>query len=183
MTTTRWCLLAVLVVVALSPEARACKCAQLSVAERVSSAVAIFEGRVRDRQEIAADADFGAVGARYDFDVTRVWKGRAAERRSITTGLSSASCGISYDVGKTYLVVASGSDEELLTDTCNGLPPWDDGAAFLQALGAPRAEFPSSRQASEPRAESRRVVVVALGAAGAALLIAWRVARRRRAAG
>lgn len=172
-TLTACSLLASLVVIALAPEARACKCAHLTVAQRVDAADAIFEGRVRNREQIELrDSDFGDAGYRYDFDVVRVWKGRAVERRLVTSGLSSASCGIPYEVGETYLVVAFGSDEELLTDTCGGLPRWDDAVAFLAALGPPRSEFALRplEAAGEP---SRLVVWGALGVVAIGLLMVW----------
>lgn len=101
---------------------RACSCAirppQLYALELFPDAHAVFLGEAYEVIEVS-DAQ-GVIGeARVNFMVEQAWKGVTGMRLGLTTSGDEASCGASFQVGKTYLVFAFASDVALSANLCS----------------------------------------------------------------
>ena len=69
------------------------------------------------------------------FLVERYWKGPDTRRVVVYTSTSEASCGVSYRVGKKYLVFAYNLRGELRTDLCSHLSATKYKDVYLKKLG------------------------------------------------
>jgi hypothetical protein len=69
-------------------------------------------------------------------EIATVWKGQVAKTLTLTTPGSSASCGITFEQGKEYVVYAQVSDGVLSTTLCSRTRPVGDAAEDVAALGA-----------------------------------------------
>ena len=76
---------------------------------------AIFSGEVVEIKQPSGDE--------YDmlvtFKVAKSWKGNVSREVTIKTAKDSAMCGYGFEVGKKYLVYASGIKENLSTTNCS----------------------------------------------------------------
>ncbi len=93
---------------------------------------AIFSGEVVEIKESPTN--------KYDFivrfKVAKFWKGKSSREMTITTARDSAMCGYNFEIGKIYLVYASGKSENFSTTNCsrtNLFNPKDD-AKYLDKL-------------------------------------------------
>ena len=132
--------------------ASACSCAEpYSPSKAFEKATAVFSGMVisleveRPKSHVVCSADpVTAV-----FLVDTVWKGPKLDELAITTALSSVSCGYEFQIGRWYLVYASGPEDALQVDLCSrtkflGLA--DDDLDFLgngQALVGSQDTLPT----------------------------------------
>ena len=107
-------------------EARACTCElpplNLSLKQQVKKAQnqskAVFLGKViQVLQKPEAD------GVSVKFRVEKVWKGRLSKGVTISTGRGGGDCGYGFEIGESYLVYASGSNESLSTNICQRTAP------------------------------------------------------------
>ena len=117
----------------------ACSCAvaaplpslrkQVSGARKESKAV--FSGKV---VEVNRNAQSQFITVK--FKVENSWKGNITQEVSITTGLGSGDCGYSFEVGKSYLVYAYGSNENSLqTNICQRTGSLTDSSKDIKMLG------------------------------------------------
>ncbi len=120
------------------PSAFACKCAQRAVAESVTEASAVFEGRVTQIEKILEEGATEAQKIRVTLALVRVWKSlESTESVTVTTNSEPAACGFHFEQGHSYLVYASGEGESegLRVNSCSRTRPMADAAEDLAALG------------------------------------------------
>jgi MYXO-CTERM domain-containing protein len=128
--------LAIPAVVALTPRfAEACSCLPAKPpADARNDADAVFEGKLVGQSE--ADADH----TRFEFSVSRVWKGDVAASTYVVSHKQSATCGRTYRAETTYVVYARTAKDGGLTDgLCSRSRPVEDAAEDLRVLGEGRA--------------------------------------------
>jgi hypothetical protein len=127
--------LAASLLVGLSTAAHACSCADLSPAQAVEHADAVFTGTVTHVR-----AEEGMAGPRvHTFRADQVYKGLPAERFTVASSADSASCGYAFERGGRYLVFAASSPTgpvaegvELSSTLCSGNVPVDPGTGPLR---------------------------------------------------
>lgn len=107
-------------------DARACTCdlplVNLTLKQQVMKAQkqsqAVFVGKV---VQVVQNPE--AYGVSVNFLVERVWKGKLSREVTILTGQGGGDCGYRFEVGESYLVYASGSNESLSTNICHRTAP------------------------------------------------------------
>ena len=120
-----------LVSLAAAP-AEACSCAEVGLEQAIAGADAIFEGVV-DSIEVDASADVRVVR----FAVTQAWRGVMTERIEVRTHVSEAACGYTFEIGRAYLVYASGpSASAYQVSLCSRTRPMDTAGEDRSALGS-----------------------------------------------
>ena len=113
--------------------AAACSCAPPPAPEiALQESAAVFVGRVTSVEK----SDFSN---KYQFSVSKQWKGVAGKTASIVTATDSAACGIGFDSDRDYLIYAfkTEGDTQLRTNLCSRTKRAADAATDLAALGAP----------------------------------------------
>jgi hypothetical protein len=127
--------------------ASACSCAEpLEPGIALAGADVVFEGTPRDA--VALEADLGVDGysgaRRFDFEVSRYFKGQLGPDVSVFTIDQSSACGRNYPLDEPHIIYARYSESGLLTDyACSRSRPSglasDDGSV----LGAGVAPDPA----------------------------------------
>jgi hypothetical protein len=108
---------------ALSPVSLSCDCVQLpSLQECYNRETAVFYGTCisgkvvpRERTE---EGGWTKTKRQYVFRVSKNYKGEKKDEIIIETGFGGGDCGFSFNIGREYLVYASGPDEALRTSIC-----------------------------------------------------------------
>lgn len=119
------------------PRAYACSCVQTDYAapQYLEKMDAVFVGRVI---EIHANANPSADGLPDDKIVTlfvsKGFKGIEEAVLEVASNLSSASCGIDFEVGREYLIFAARRNGQLTTHLCLGTQPLETAAPLLPRL-------------------------------------------------
>ena len=129
-------------VCALPAVATACSCAPPPAPKiALQQSVAVFVGRVMKVAPIQSDNPIYA-GNKYQFTVSKKWKGVVGNSVSIVSASNSAACGINFDSDRDYLVYAfkNKGDDQLRTNLCTRTKRAADAAADLAELGAPGNE-------------------------------------------
>jgi hypothetical protein len=104
--------------------ARACKCESSPVAARMGAAQYLFVGRVVSKTPIERpNSEFGERAYSFEFAVEESRRGPAVARRRVVTATTTASCGIHYEVGRSYIVAANDGPAGIETDRCTGVLP------------------------------------------------------------
>lgn len=120
-------------------EASACTCdlplLNLTLKQQVRKAQkrsqALFVGKV-----IQVLQETEAYGVSVKFRVEKVWKGKLSQQVTIFTGNGGGDCGYRFEIGESYLVYASGSNERLSTNICQRTAPRsEDGDMKLLGKG------------------------------------------------
>lgn len=99
----------------------ACSCVALNepVKKQIQNALtgsdAVFSGEVIEIKESLTDKNNVLV----KFKMVKLWKGESQTEITITTAKDSAMCGYNFEVGKKYLVYASGLKENLSVNNCS----------------------------------------------------------------
>lgn len=112
--------LAVLIV-ASAERSYACSCVvtpeplKKQIQNSYSGADAVFSGEVVEIKESPTDKYSVIV----KFKVADSWKGELSQEIMVTTAKDSAMCGYSFEVGKKYLVYASGLPNNLSAYNCS----------------------------------------------------------------
>ena len=108
-----------------------------------SAATLVFKGRATTQpRRVEVDGwDLGPTGLSSDFEVEQVWKGNPGPVTSILTGLTGGACGLSFQKGKSYLVLADGMGNSWVATTCNAVLRTDEETKALADLGPPRTEY------------------------------------------
>ncbi|HEY5785308.1 MAG TPA: hypothetical protein VIT65_11070 [Microlunatus sp.] len=158
--------------------AAACSCLGISTRRAAEQAEAVFLGTVTKVEESRVG---GERATRLRFDVSRVYKGTVYADQAITTPADSAGCGLTPDVGSTWVIFASGVIQgegksaklRLTTTLCSGnlsasSPPRVLGRATQPLPGASdrteRAETTDARL-------TRGLVIGGVGVLGLGALI------------
>lgn len=133
-------LLAALTVGAAAPAALACSCA-VPGAATINRADVVFTGTVTARSDPNAGEPIhsSADPITYAIAVDDELKGDVDGMAQVVTARDSATCGVDFEVGKRYFVVADRPDAggALTTGLCQGtqaLPPGDPLPAFAKGL-------------------------------------------------
>lgn len=176
----------------ISPRpACACSCVGITTRKAAEQADAVFLGTV-----IAVDRGWfgGADRAEVRFDVSRVYKGLVYAEQVVTTPVDSAACGLTPEVGTSWVVFArsavdgEGSQAKLRLSTtlCDGNLSTDDPPRSLGRSSGPlsgASDRGDAAQAVDVRLTRGLVVLgfVGLGAValiGVGLGFLWRPGRR-----
>ena len=120
---------------ALPAVAVACSCAPPPAPKiALEKSAAVFVGRVISVET----SDFSN---KYQFSVSKQWKGIKGKTTSIVTANNSAACGINFDSDRDYLVYAfKNDDNQLRTNLCSRTKRAADAATDLAELGAPQTD-------------------------------------------
>lgn len=130
----------VLFTVVVPSSGYACSCVQPpAVQQALAEADAVFAGKVMNIIEpkpnvlgLMSSADPVTV----TFQVSQIWKGISDKQVSITTALSSASCGYSFAEDREYIVYAYQNDAYMLeTNICMRTSELTAAAEDLDVLG------------------------------------------------
>jgi hypothetical protein len=104
------------------PRAYACSCMAASPEEALRRPGVVFTGTATAVESLPASEAGDAVET--SFTVTQSWKGNVPEKVAVQTLTSSAACGLTFDVGKTYTVAAEPTPDgqAYRTNLCTMLP-------------------------------------------------------------
>ncbi len=135
--------------------AYACKCKFPPDAKTAAPyASDIFEA-VAAGEPVASPPENLPRTATYTFEVGRVMKGAAAGTVEITTNLSSAACGRSYEPGQTYLIYAKRGERGLTDGACSFTASKSKASSrgdyTFWGDGPPPAPAPTTGEAERPR--------------------------------
>lgn len=159
--------------------AAACSCLGVSTRRAAEQAEAVFLGTVT---QVGQSRRGGERAAELRFDVSRVYKGTVYSDQVITTPADSAGCGLTPEVGSTWVIFASGAIQgsgkdaklRLTTTLCSGNLAADTAP---RALGRPTPPLPGASDRLE-RSEAtdarltRGLVIGGIGVLGLGALIA-----------
>jgi hypothetical protein len=130
--------------------ALACSCVQAPPETAFAEHDAVFEGRVA---QLSTQGD--ALVA--TFEVVQHWKGIEHESAIVRTPSSSAACGVSFEVGTSWLVYADREGGLLTTGLCSRTRRIEDAEEDVAALGAGVVPI-DIRPEDEPHASRLRPV-------------------------
>ena len=115
----------------------ACSCAGVTPSEAFEMSESVFVGKVLNtKQEREQEGIVGTISYRDAnlFEVTQVWKGD--NQSQIIVYDNEDSCGIEFEIGKSYLVYASkDKNGELYTGLCNRTTEVSNAGEDLKFLG------------------------------------------------
>lgn len=80
--------------------------------EALKSNSAVFTGKVVDKKEPKGTIISSADSVKVTFEVDSSWKGVKGNKVTLSTALSSASCGFEFVEGESYIVYAYANDED-----------------------------------------------------------------------
>ncbi|MGE5701958.1 MAG: hypothetical protein ACM32O_05475 [Clostridia bacterium] len=161
----------------LPSSASACSCvAPPPPKEAREQASAVFAGTVKE----VRSTDYGK---QVLFEVQTTWKAANQSQVFVSTGHDSASCGIEFQKGVSYLVYAHpdtyyANNGELATNLCTRTAPLADAQADLGELG--QGSTPIETVQLEQSGSS--TYLIGIGIAIVALLLiglVWRMRKRR----
>ena len=109
----------------------ACSCVAADPEQYWEWADAVFDGAPTGRSEPDAN---GMIT--WTFEVIDVWKGEVATTQQLQSHEHGATCGLSFELGVTYRVFATGSAADMTTNLCSGSAPRDQFAAGPPAQAA-----------------------------------------------
>lgn len=102
-------------------------------------ATAVFHGEVT---EVTRQAD----GLVVKFRVSSFWKGAVSGETIIRTAENSAMCGFNFEIGKQYLVYASGESENLQTNICTRTSAQNADEKYLDKIKKPKSFLRAPRR-------------------------------------
>lgn len=156
---TVFVLIAALMWVAVPPERSfACSCAEFTTLEAKDHADEVFRGTVTDIKQPWMP---NSMLARVTMQVDEVWKGEAEQVVLVYSSLFDASCGVEFEVGKTFLVFANYSDGVLKTSMCSRTEEVTYAGQELRDLGpglieSKQIELKKSAEAGQQAAAEKR---------------------------
>ncbi|UJR84237.1 hypothetical protein [Sandaracinus amylolyticus] len=110
--------------------AHACSCVETPFEQLAAEADAIFEGRV------ASIEPAGEMHVRVRLDVVQTWREANAEHVEVRTASQSAACGVPFEVGRSYLVLAERVNGEWTASLCGGTRAMEDADDERLSLGS-----------------------------------------------
>ena len=132
-----------------SSAASACSCRPPSPPEAaLADADAVFEGRT------FASESVGDEQIRWQFEVTRQWKGELPGKVTIVSAANSAMCGRNYEPGTSYLIYAQREDDHLEDNLCSRTRAIASASEDLQVLGPGRQ--PAAHPSGAPQRPTDR---------------------------
>ena len=104
--------------------------------EALGQSDAVFQGTI-----VSVKASTGPVTSSADnttvmFQVSKVWKGQITQTSTLTTPGSSASCGVTFEQGKEYVVYGRVNEGSLTTNLCSRTRAVADATEDMTAFGA-----------------------------------------------
>jgi hypothetical protein len=99
------------------PSASACSCGELTLPDEVSSAAAIFTGKVTKLEVTSVQDDVSTIEVTVERD--RVFKGTVPRTVTFTTSDGCCYCAPWFDVARRYIFFASEHDGVLQTSACS----------------------------------------------------------------
>lgn len=153
-------LITALMWVAVPPERSfACSCAEFTTLEAKDFADEVFRGTVTDIKQPWMP---NSMLARVTMQVDEVWKGKAEQVVLVYSSLFDASCGVAFEVGKTFLVFAKYSDGVLKTSMCSRTEEVSYAGQELRDLGpglieSKQIELKKSAEAEQQTAAEKRI--------------------------
>lgn len=170
-------LVAFLGVVSPAP-ASACSCLGISTRRAAEQADAVFLGTVSTIEESKVGGERAAV---LRFDVSRVYKGTVYRDQVIITPADSAGCGLTPDVGSSWVIFANGAIHgegrsarvRLTTTLCSGNLSTSTAPTLLgrAAEPLPGASDRLERSETTDARLTRGLVIAGIGLLGLATLI------------
>lgn len=118
---------------ALAGVAQACSCAPPPAPKiALEQSAAVFVGK-------ATKMEAAGFNNRFQFSVSKKWKGIEGNTALVVSASDSAACGINFEPNRDYLVYAykMKGDDQLRTNLCTRTARLSDAAADVAALGAP----------------------------------------------
>ena len=116
--------------------ADACSCMPPGeIQDEIDGSSAIFFGKVIEEKLPKGFMRNSADSSYYTFEVQGIWKGPPYKTLTISTAASTASCGYPFEVGKEYLVFASGTYDDLSAYLCSRTGLISDSGKDLVLLG------------------------------------------------
>ncbi|WP_156417410.1 hypothetical protein [Paenibacillus etheri] len=107
--------------------------------EALESSSAVFTGKVVDKKEPKGTIISSADPVKVTFEVDSSWKGVKGNKVTLTTALSSASCGFEFVKGESYIVYANANGEgdsgELVASLCSRTKLLASASEDLKELG------------------------------------------------
>ncbi|XP_061556947.1 metalloproteinase inhibitor 2-like [Phycodurus eques] len=102
--------------------AHACRCAQLNLQQAFCQVDVVIEAEV-----VGVTVGGGFIPIKYDIQLNKLFKGPRKNFDSIYTASSSASCGITLNIGVNYLLMGRlQSDGSLHISSCDFFKRWQD---------------------------------------------------------
>ncbi len=138
----KWLIAIIVFTVAIVPVATpgnvsACSCAEfISPPTAFEKATAVFTGMVISLQGPTGRVISSADPVMVVIQVDTVWKGPQENTLVVTTALSSASCGVEFKIGSSYLIYAHGSEDRLEVGLCEGTKSLILAEQDLNSLGS-----------------------------------------------
>jgi len=189
---TVFVLIAALMWVAAPPERSfACSCVGFTTLEAKDHADEVFRGTVTEVKKPWLSNNSGDQ-AKITLQVDEVWKGEAEQVILVYSSLFDASCGVEFEVGKTFLVFAKYSDGWLKTSMCSGTKEVSYAGQELKDLGPGLVEtkqielqkladaVAEKRVAAEKKADLHTPLWYALGVTALIWAALWMFGRRGR---
>lgn len=130
----------------------ACDCAAApDVLKHRDEHDAVFKGTVVSENKKKGKGIISSGGTyKITFDVSEVWRGKVTSSITVLSAFHEASCGFSFEEGKTYLVYAKLKDSDLHVSLCSRTASIDMASEDLSLLGSGSAppELPLSQKAA-----------------------------------
>lgn len=113
---------------------------------------AVFSGEVVSIKEKQGVVTSTGDPVQVTFKVANRWKGVEGDEVTVTTAMSSASCGFEFTEGSSYLVYAGGAEGKLQVSLCSRTVKLASAGEDLEALGPGTSPSvsPSRAESAEP---------------------------------
>lgn len=155
--------------ISIGSPAFACSCSEPNpMSEELRQSDVVFMG---EALQVRKDQS----GSTVEFLVSKTWKGVSAEKITVVTADSGASCGYSFEEGEEYLVYGLGKDT-ISVSLCSRTAPVAEAYSDLSALGP--GYTPTENSVNPDNSAGIFVGIGAAIAAGIAFLTLRRKSRK-----
>ncbi|MFF2089146.1 hypothetical protein [Paenibacillus sp. NPDC058174] len=162
-------------------EVQACSCAERPDAQQnLKNKAAVFAGTVvftKKKVDLPFVSRSSDSPVQVNFEVSEVWKGHVTSHLTVSTAMSSASCGVEFQDGQQYLVYANARNGELQVDSCGGTMLLAQAGADLSVLGG--GSVPPVLQIAPKQSSSIPIIISIAAVLLLAVFIAYATRRRR----
>ncbi|OWR27198.1 hypothetical protein CDO73_23410 [Saccharibacillus sp. O23] len=164
-------------------KAYACSCAfDPNGNEQIEFADLIFSGTLVKKTKSLLNLTGSYSGEdRYDheFEVDQAWKGDVYEKVTVESGTATESCGVNFQEGYRYIVLAKRDGAKLITSLCSGNALYEEDSRpdILQKLGEPSDPLAGSSPGDRFRAYLWMILAFVAAIVSA---LTWLGLRRRR---